>query len=221
VQVNVRTHTVVRTVRLPRRAGVGPLRGAALDWTFQLAASPRGAWVALGADVLTRVDGRSGDVEQLPIGSTSGVAFDGRSLWSAADVEDRPGSRSGTMARVDPRTARIEEQLPLPDFGPGYPTNAIAADERAVWGVVEQAHALWRLDADSLRVTSVLSLRGGPLAIALGARGGWTANDDGTVSRVDRATGSLVATIPLGRYPRIAYPTAIATGPHAVWVTVR
>jgi DNA-binding beta-propeller fold protein YncE len=48
----------------------------------------------------------------------------------------------------------------------------------------------------------------------------WTANVDGTVSRVDAKTGDLSATIPLGTYPRIAYPVQLAAGAGAVWVAV-
>jgi DNA-binding beta-propeller fold protein YncE len=80
---------------------------------------------------------------------------------------------------------------------------------------------VWRLDANAVQLTSVLHLRQGPKTIAVGASAVWTANDDGTVSRIDPATGQLVRTIPLGRYPRIAYPVGIAVGAGRVWVAMR
>jgi DNA-binding beta-propeller fold protein YncE len=59
-----------------------------------------------------------------------------------------------------------------------------------------------------------------PVDIAIGKGAVWTANEDGTVSRVDPTTGSPSQTIPLGKYPRVAYPVQLAAGGGVVWVAV-
>jgi outer membrane protein assembly factor BamB len=66
----------------------------------------------------------------------------------------------------------------------------------------------------------VTRLHRAPIDIAIGEGAVWTANDDGTVSRVDAKTGDLSATIPLRTYPRVAYPVQLAAGAGAVWVDV-
>jgi len=222
VQVNAHTGGVVRTVRLAAYAEVGPFRGAALDYPHRLAASRDAAWIARGLEVLTRVDADTGRATQLAIGSSGGVAFDGRSVWSVGSFNDPSFfTGPGILSRVDPRSGRVTALTRSPDFGSGSPTGALAADGTAVWGISGIADAVWRLNPDSVQVTSVLRLRQGPLAVALGAGAVWTANDDGTVSRIDPATGTLLRTIPLGRYPRLAYPIAIAFGNGRLWIPVR
>jgi len=59
-----------------------------------------------------------------------------------------------------------------------------------------------------------------PSDLAVGAGAVWLANDDGTLSRLDNRTAALVKTIPLGRYPRTAYPVDLATGAGVVWVAL-
>jgi DNA-binding beta-propeller fold protein YncE len=59
-----------------------------------------------------------------------------------------------------------------------------------------------------------------PIDLAVGEDAVWVVNANGTVSRVDPETSTIVATIPLGRYPRLAYPEEIAAGEGVVWVTM-
>ena len=54
----------------------------------------------------------------------------------------------------------------------------------------------------------------------MGVGAAWLANADGTLSRIDNRTATLVKTIALGRYPRTAYPVDLATGDGAVWVAL-
>jgi hypothetical protein len=187
-----------------------------------MAASRDAVWLSRGLDVLTRVDARTGRAQQLVVGSSGGLAYDGRYVWSVGALHDpaNPSGLFGVVWRIDPRSGAVTAHARSPDLGPGSPSDAIAADASEVWGVSEGADAAWRLDAVSVRVTSVLPVPHRPAYVALGAGAVWTANDDGTVSRIDRTT-SDVGTIPLGRYPRVAYPIAIAVGAGLVWVPVR
>ena len=41
-----------------------------------------------------------------------------------------------------------------------------------------------------------------------------------TLSRIDNTTATVVKTIPLGHYPRVAYPVDLATGNGMVWVAL-
>jgi DNA-binding beta-propeller fold protein YncE len=99
-----------------------------------------------------------------------------------------------------------------------YP-NGIVADADGVWVIDEQGRSMWKVDPDLARVSAIFRVDG-PIAIAIGERAVWTANNDGTISRIDPSTAMPVETVPLGRYPRIAYPVALAVGNGAVWVAV-
>jgi DNA-binding SARP family transcriptional activator len=216
-QVQASTGIVVRVVRLRLRAQVGRFRGAVLDWPIAVAASPGALWLGRDLGVLTRVDARTGRERQLAVDSAGGVAYDGRSLWSAGGfLYERPEVR-----RLDPRSGRVLARAQLPDLGAGRGADALAADANAVWGASETAEAVWRLASNADVVTSVLQLRHAPAYIARGGDAVWTANDDATVSRIDPATGNLVATIALGRSPRVAYPVGLAVGAGRIWVPVR
>jgi hypothetical protein len=46
------------------------------------------------------------------------------------------------------------------------------------------------------------------------------ANGDGTLSRIDNKTASVVKTTPLGHYPQLAYPVGLTTGDGLVWMAV-
>jgi YVTN family beta-propeller protein len=81
--------------------------------------------------------------------------------------------------------------------------------------------AVWRLDPVTARVTQTTTLGkvvGYPptLEIAFGEGAVWVASyDAGTVTRLDPATGNVVATIRIG-----GHPSGIAVGANRVWVTV-
>jgi len=66
----------------------------------------------------------------------------------------------------------------------------------------------------------VIPLDHPPANVAVGAGAVWIANTDGTLSRIDNRTSAVVKTIPLGRYPRTAYPVDLATGKGVVCVAL-
>jgi len=89
-----------------------------------------------------------------------------------------------------------------------------------VWIIHGSGTSAWKIDPGIAAVSAVVPIRQRPIAIASGEGAVWTANSDGTLSRIDPNTATLAGTIPLGRYPRIAYPVALAVGEGAVWVAV-
>jgi hypothetical protein len=90
----------------------------------------------------------------------------------------------------------------------------------ATWVIHASGASAWRVDSGLERVTAVVPIPQKAIAIAGDDGGVWTANGDGTVSRIEPRTATLAITIPLGRYPRVAYPVALAVGDGAVWVAV-
>jgi DNA-binding beta-propeller fold protein YncE len=223
IELDAGSGDVVRTLRLGNRWGNGPFRRTRLTAPTGVTAAADALWIASGYGVVERVDARSGAVTRLAAGSGGGVAFDGRNVWAVGGFFDAtdPTLSFSMLSRIDPIRRRVTTWTQPPAFGLGRATGALAADGRGVWGISEGAHAVWRLDPERVGVTSVARLRPGPIGIAVGEGGAWSANDDGTVSRFDPASGALVNTIPLGRYPRVAYPIAIAVGDGDVWVAVR
>ena len=132
----------------------------------------------------------------------------------------------------------ILRQAPELDAPPARPPPArarpsprwlVAAGVVAIAGAVALAFALSRgsagldrigedtagvIDASSGRIVAQYPVGHAPDALATGAGAVWSANGrDGTVSRIDRARGS-VTTIPVG-----GEPTALAFGGGSLWVT--
>ena len=151
-------------------------------------------WVITQSGKLDRVDPGTGRVlARIPVGATSyqAVATPG-AIW----VSNRDGA---SLTRVDPRTNRVTRTLALPDTHPG--------------GMAYLAGSLWIGDDDSastrlirLNVSTgaVTRVTAGTRPAYLTAAAGkvWVSNqDDGTVSRIDPATGKADATVPAGSSP--------------------
>jgi DNA-binding SARP family transcriptional activator/DNA-binding beta-propeller fold protein YncE len=221
------TGTLVRRVRLTTTIRVGPFKGRVLRFPDplrleeipnpDLAVGGGAAWIGFGFGVVARVAAKSGDVEQIAAGSSHGIAFGEGAVWSVSDDRFGPPA-SGTISRIDVRTRTVTE-LPMQGLAtPGI--WGIVARPGGVWAIDDQGKRALKVDPDLRRVTAVVPLDHAPVHIALGAGAVWTANNDGTLSRLDERTGAQVKTIALGQYPRKAYPVDLATGDGAVWVAV-
>jgi YVTN family beta-propeller protein len=158
---------------------------------------------------IVRVDPRSNNADRLPyLGlAPRAITFGLGAVWvSNAD---------NTVSRISPRTHQVD-------------TLTVARDPRgldtgygAVWVSAFGADAISRLAAtpeDGSRIGSEsISVGDGPVAVAVGAGGVWVANSrDGTVSRIDPQSNTVVATIRIGNSPQ-----GIAVGAGAVWVSVQ
>jgi DNA-binding SARP family transcriptional activator len=215
-EIDAGTGTIVRTIGLGRRIEVGPLKGARLGTPTTLAAESRAAWLSSGLGLAIRVDARTGNVRQIQATDrTTGyqVAFGAHAAWSP--------SVTG-IARIDPRTLDVTT-IPAPDVG--YPQSIISVSAAGTFAWVitgenpSRARSVWLIDATVNRVTRVIPLKPTPVATTADARTLWTANADGSISRVDARTGR-VRQVPVGKYPRTAYPINLATGGGRVWVAV-
>ena len=131
------------------------------------------------------------------------IAVTPRAVWLAV---------GGLVLRVDPATGRA---LVVPEVEDGAPVGDLAAGAGAVWAVTSAA-GLLRIDPGTARLTTP---NPGPVsAVAAGADGVWAVccqgrGRRGRVSRLDPASGRVVATIGLP-----TRPLAVGAGPDAVWI---
>jgi streptogramin lyase len=189
-----------------------------------LLADPGGLWVTLGDHSVARFDTTTGRTDgpavRLPF--TPGAMTSGHGdLWVVGQLEGRRRiSSQGNypviqLARVDPRRRRVNAVVPLPMRSNG---NRLASTPTAVW-VTDPAEGTqsrtWRVDpAGNRLVRPPLRVGEEPLAVETLGRSVWTANhDDGTLRRMDTATGALRDTIELGIEPH-----GMAVTRAAIWV---
>jgi hypothetical protein len=213
---------VAKDTLTPKIPAATPTRGLPLgrlgfeyDEPLDIAAGAGAAWIAYPFEVL-RVDAKTGAVKHIRAGAGGGVAVGKRSVWALGALWS---NSPGRFSRIDPEHASVSGTIPMPKlFVPGRGGGGMAADANGVWAIVGGAIA--KLATEVGLVASVTPLHHAPIDLAIGEGSIWSANDDGTVSKIDAKTGELRATIPLGKYPRIAYPVQLTAGGGAVWVAV-
>ena len=123
------------------------------------------------------------------------------------------------ILRVNPRSRTVVQKIPRPNVGSDDVVTGIANAADVIWATHDKA--AWMIDPRMGRVVGVIPLGHAPIDVDVDGRSVWTANADGTVSRVDAKTGTRVLTIPLGDDPRAAYPVQIAAGHGAIWIGVQ
>jgi DNA-binding SARP family transcriptional activator/streptogramin lyase len=215
IELDADTATPIRTLSLADKItlGVFEYRSTAL-----IAADPTAAWLAAGRGLVTRVDASTGKLQHVGAGSASAVTVGGGAVWAVGALPDF--SDVGVLFRIDSRTRHVTEKVRPPNIATsiGYLFGA-AADAHAAWVIRGNGAYVWRIDPNLETVSGVFPMPHHPLAIAFGDGSVWTANIDGTISRIDPNMTSA-RTIPLGSYPRTAYPVALAVGEGEVWVAV-
>jgi streptogramin lyase len=138
-----------------------------------------------------------------------------RTLWALGPNPHDPFTTAAL--RVDPTAT----DLSRPDVVP-IPANhgaCVAADRDNVW-FTNDAGFIVRVDTARGRVERRSRVGTGSCGgIALGWGSVWlTRWDEGTVTRVDRGSGEVLATIPVGEN---AFPASVAVGAGGVWVNVQ
>jgi YVTN family beta-propeller protein len=198
VRINTRSHAV-ETFGMPG--------GGAVD---AVAVSPGAVWVA--GVTIYKLNPQTGAIVQKPPTDCcvpADVLVTRHSIWTSA---------FRNAVRLSIRTLREQTSVQLGEgeqhFAYGYGAVWIAASRYLQSEYRAQSH-VWKLDetGDPLAQTLVGDFA---VAIATGAGAVWTANhDSGTVSKVDPATGRLLATIHVG-----GEPSGIAVGDGRIWVTI-
>jgi sugar lactone lactonase YvrE len=159
-------------------------------------------WLTRGS-TLVHVDPRSDRVVgNYPIPSPISITTGGGSVWVTTQDE--------RLLRYSPT---------------GSPTGALALPGGAVaeygigelWAVVYiGSGAVWAIDPGSVNASATVTLASNPIELAVGEGAVWTANGDGTLTRIAAKNARVVRTVKLG-----LSPSALAAGEGDVWVTVQ
>jgi YVTN family beta-propeller protein len=118
------------------------------------------------------------------------------------------GGTSGLL-RLAARTLRRQAMVPLP-----FAVTDASVGAGSVWLPDAEGRRVWRVDAATNVVVRTYDLGGRGSSVAVGAGAVWAASDDGTVLRIDPATGAAES-IHVG-----GAPIAVAVGADRVWVSV-
>jgi YVTN family beta-propeller protein len=149
-------------------------------------------------------------------GAALGLALGDEVVWSATALP------TPQLVKLDRETHRVTGRVKL---GSSVPSS-LAEGGGALWvasfGADEVLRVETRLGGGSTlshreqpRVVARIPVGRGPTDIAVGEGSVWVANYlDGTISRIDPATNSVVDTIAVGRWPE-----HVAAGQGGVWVT--
>jgi branched-chain amino acid transport system substrate-binding protein len=153
-------------------------------------------WATDGSDSLFRVDSATGATRAIRLGvAANAVAVGAGAVWVAS-------GKTGSVLAIDPHSGAVVQSESVVDRSGSsspYPADIAVAD-----GYV------WVLDANTASVTKIDPRRRGivatvllgvdrqPRSIAAGSGAAWVADGDGTLARIDAATGAL-AVIPVGR----------------------
>lgn len=148
-------------------------------------------WVATDQDsggALVRVDPAKNEVLAtipvggFPVGTVAGFG----SIWQAIHAD-------GTLARIDPVSNKVIATISV-----GAGPSQVAVDGGFVW-VSDQDSTLAAIDPKTNRRVRLVRVgRGNEFrALVAGAGSIWTANNGGGISRVDSASGKILATIPI------------------------
>lgn len=177
-----------------------------------LAADGRAVWVTNEGRVEKLVHNKPGPVLSVPLTEPCGaliVAF--RSLWVANCADS-------TIVRIDRSAGRILARIKT---GLADPTGelSLAAGAGSIWVLSDRQGVLSRIDAKSNAVSSRITVAPASFAavfefgsVWITTTGSGNRTAPGSVQRIDPATNSVIATIPVGPVPRF-----LAAGEGGVW----
>ena len=124
---------------------------------------------------------------------------------------------SGSVAVVDPRTARVVDMVEV-----GAEPVAIVSGHDALWVANAESDTVSRIDPATREVTATVGVAS-PVDLAVGPDAIWVASGiDGTVSRIDPESNDVVATIDLGGPDPFVPQTVhgVSAGFGGVWAAV-
>jgi serine/threonine protein kinase len=181
------------------------LRNAGEETTVRL--DQGGGWLAPGPNAvwagslgtISRIDPATSEIDPRPSEFWGPMAYGFGSLWVLGPE----------LERLSPATMRRVATVELPE---DY--SDIATGLGAVWVTDDGSEAVLRVDPREERISRTYDVRGGPLGVAVGPDAVWTANEAGTVARIDPLTDEVSPT-PVGGTPR-----ALDVGAGAVWVSL-
>jgi glutamine cyclotransferase len=201
---------VAQRVRVPVAADADRPIGRLQAPRASLAVGGGAVWLANGSESLVRIDPDTGEVTATPAGRrVDAVASARGAVWALS-------SRSARLLRVDARTGRVTDRVPIAARTRAeapFPV-AIAASARTVWVLNGNTATVTQIEARTLSVTRTIPIGVDrvPTDIAATAGTAWVSNADGSVARID--TGARAREIRVGEsLERVAAAGA------TVWVT--
>jgi hypothetical protein len=148
----------------------------------------------------------AGSTQLIDTGATT-LGFGAGTLWVGgqnAVTEFTPGALAGVGVPV-----AVPGRVTGIAFGRGFIwVTAVTGS-----GTARGAGTVSRLAPGASAPLSTFELDGRPTAVAYGEGAVWVAVDNGTLVRLDAATGSVTTTIEIG-----SHPTGVAVGDGRVWV---
>ena len=205
------TGTTVPAFDRGRFAAVIPFTGAR-----SLAVAGEMLWVLKGAGTVVRLDPATNRVVGKPLrvpADAEAIAVGDRALWVASVADGDLGAPGkDTVTRIDLATGRTAATITVPRA----PLD-LAVTPGAVWvtNAGGGGDSVARIDPQTNRLAGrPVSTGDSPQSLAVGGGSLWVANHDAaTVTRIELASGKVVADIPVPSEPhRVAY------GVGAVWV---
>jgi len=193
-----------RTLRVSGVFGIG---GAT---TAFVAYDGRSLWVSQppnglpGPGVLSRLDLNSGDVvRRYPLGYPVEIAIGEGSAWVGIGADLALGRISISDGKLRRTQVGAYPSSPAVGFG-------------SVWVASYGGDTVWRVNADTGRVETVIHVGDNPWGVAVSRDAVWVTNlFAGTVKRIDPSTNAVVATIVTG-----FAPSGIAAEGDDVWVVI-
>jgi YVTN family beta-propeller protein len=173
-------------------------------------------WVLKGAGTVVRIDPATNAVVGKPLRVPAGaeaIAVAQGALWVTSVAPGDLGTPGkDTVTRIDPATGRTVATITV-----ARAPLDVAATPGAVWVTNSGAggDSVARIDPHTNRLSGrPVSTGASPQSLAVGGGSLWVANHDArTVTRIDQASGKVVADIPVPSEPhRVAY------GAGAAWV---
>ena len=175
-----------------------------------LAAGAGGVWVTDGSERLARIDPASRAVTHIDAGvELNGVAVGAGAVWAISG----PGR---AVVRIDPATATPRRIVLAARPGGEAPfPAAIAATDEAVWVLNRNTATVVRIDPVTEGPAAVIPVGVDrvPNDIAAEGRTAWTANEDGSLSRIE-AGATTARTVWVGESLR-----SVAVSGSRLWVT--
>jgi DNA-binding SARP family transcriptional activator len=202
--------TVEARIRFPRSSAPAATAERLQAPRATLAVGGGAIWLTSGSRLL-RVDPSTNQLERIVARERIHAVTSGAgAIWALA-------AGSATVLRVDPRTSRVTDRIPIAARqGPDLPApTGIAAGRDAVWVLNGNSATVTRINPETrgVETTVELGIDRVPADIAATGNTAWTANFDGSLSRVEGRSSTPRSVWVGGSLERIA-----AT-PSAVWAT--
>ena len=211
-RVDVATDTVVATIAVRGR------RSDLKSLPPQIVVGGGSVWVDHGGAV-SRIDPATDTTATVRESGASLIAYGDDALWLAT------GSHADRLERLDPRTGRVLDRVPVDHVGRVSSFGALAAAAGALWGRPFHDTTLFKFDPKTGSVLAAVPTGAAAMGVALGEDALWVVLNDNALLRVDPKSARVVMRLRLPLHISLAGNDRAATGTvvageDAVWILV-